>query len=87
MLRIISFVAAVLAVVFFVFPIMYGIDSDEHVEDFLKTPEIREKFENAADSQGNKNKDVTSPLVQQAMAFASYLNPKPCLSVNFSAFL
>jgi hypothetical protein len=76
-LRIISFIAAILAVVFFVFPILYGVDSDEQVQEFLKTPEIREKFENAADSRVNKNKDLTSPLVQQAMAFASYLNPKP----------
>ena len=77
LLRIMSLAAAVLAVVFFVFPIVYGVDSDEQVEEFLKTPEIREKFENAADSRINKNKDLTSPLVKQAMAFASYLNPKP----------
>ena len=75
-LRIISFIAAVLAVVFFVFPIVYGVHSDERVKEFLKTPGIREKFENAADSRMNKNKDVVSPLVQQAQAFASYLNPK-----------
>jgi len=75
-LRIISFITAVLAVVFFVFPFVYGVNSDERVKEFLKTPEIREKFENAADSRINKNKDLTSPLVQQAQAFASYLNPK-----------
>ena len=77
LLRIISLIAAVLAIVFFVFPIVYGVDRDEQVKDFLKTPEIREQFENAADSRINKNKDLTSPLVQQARAFASYLNPKP----------
>jgi len=76
-LRIISLIAAILAVVFFVFPIVYGIYSDEHVKEFLETPEIREKFENAADSRMDKNKDRTSPLVQQAQVFASYLNPKP----------
>jgi len=75
-LRIISFITAVLAVVFFVFPFVYGVNSDERVKEFLKTPEIREKFENAADSRINKNKDLTSPLVQQAQAFALYLNPK-----------
>ena len=75
-LRIISFIAAVLAVAFFVFPVVYGVHSDERVKEFLKTPEIREKFENAADSRMNKNKDVISPLVKEAQAFASYLNPK-----------
>lgn len=76
-LRIISLIAAVLAGVFFVFPVIYGVDSDEQVKEFLKTPEVREKFENAADSRINRNKDLTSPLVKQARAFASYLNPKP----------
>ncbi|MFC1636704.1 hypothetical protein ACFL5Z_17895 [Planctomycetota bacterium] len=77
MLRIISLIAAVMAGVFFVFPVIYGVDSDEQVKEFLKTPEVREKFENAADSRINRNKDLTSPLVKQARAFASYLNPKP----------
>lgn len=76
-LRIISFIAAVAAVVFFVFPIVYGVDTDEQVEEFLKTPEVRVKFENATDSRINKSKDLTSPLVKQAKAFAAYLNPKP----------
>lgn len=79
-LRIISLIGALLAVVFFVFPIVYGVRSDEHVKEFLKTPEIREKFENAADSRINKSKDLTSPLVKQARAFASYLNPKPMVN-------
>ena len=51
LLRIISLIAAILAVVFFVFPIMYGTYNDERVKEFLATPEIREKFENAADSR------------------------------------
>ena len=76
-LRIISLVAAILTVVFFVFPFIYGTNNDEHVKEFLETPEIRAKFENAADSRIQKNKDRTSPLVQQAQAFASFLNPKP----------
>jgi hypothetical protein len=76
-LRIISLIAAILAVVFLVFPIVYGTHNDEHVKEFLETPEMREKFESAADSRLDKNKDRTSPLVQQAQAFASYLNPKP----------
>jgi hypothetical protein len=76
-LRIISVIAAISAVVFFVFPIVYGVDSDEQVKDFLETPEIREKFESAADNNVRRNKDLTSPLVQQAKAFALYLNPKP----------
>lgn len=82
-LRIISFIAAVAAVVFFVFPIVYGVDSDGKVEEFLKTPEVREKFENAADSRISKSKDLTSPLVKQAKAFAAYLNPKQT-SKNYS---
>ncbi len=77
LLRIISLAAAVLAIIFFVFPIVYGINSEQQVKDFLKNPEIRMQFENATESRLNKNKDLTSPLVKQARTFASYLNPKP----------
>ena len=73
-LRITSVVAAILAGVFFVFPVVYGVRSDEKVDEFLKSHSVREKFENAADKT-KTGKSRVSPLVEQAEAFALYLNP------------
>jgi len=58
-LRITSVVAAILAGVFFVFPVIYGVRSDERVDEFLKLPSVREKFEGVAD---NKEKTGESRL-------------------------
>jgi len=74
-LRITSFVAAILAGVFFVFPVVYGVRSNERVDEFLKQQSIKEKFENAADNKAKTGESRTSPLVEQAEAFALYLNP------------
>jgi len=73
-LRITSVVAAILAGVFFVFPVVYGVRSHENIDEFLKSPGVREKFENAADKAKTSESRV-SPLVEQAEAFALYLNP------------
>ena len=74
-LRITSVVAAILAGVFFVFPVIYGVRSDERVDEFLKLPSVRDKFENAADNKAKTGKSRVSPLVEQAEAFGLYLNP------------
>jgi hypothetical protein len=79
-LRITSVVAAILAGVFFVFPVIYGVRSDERVDEFLKLPSVREKFENVADNKSKASGSRVSPLVEQAEAFALYLNPlKPTI--------
>jgi len=74
-LRITSVVAAILAGVFFVFPVVYGVRSDERVDEFLKLPSVREKFEDVADNKEKTGESRLSPLVEQAEAFALYLNP------------
>jgi len=73
-LRITSVVAAILAGVFFVFPVIYGVRSHENIDEFLKSPGVIEKFENASDKAKTSESRV-SPLVEQAEAFALYLNP------------
>jgi len=79
-LRITSVVAAILAGVFFVFPVVYGVRSDERIDEFLKLPSVRDKFENAADNKAKTGESRESPLVEQAEAFALYLNPlKPTI--------
>ena len=79
-LRITSVVAAILAGIFFVFPVVYGVRSDERIDEFLKLPSVREKFEDAADNKANTGESRVSPLVEQAEAFALYLNPlKPTM--------
>jgi len=74
-LRITSVVAAILAGVFFVFPVVYGVRSDERVDEFLKLPSVREKFEDVAGNKEKTGESRVSPLVEQAEAFALYLNP------------
>ena len=77
-LRITSILAAVLAVVlvgFFVFRIVRGIRGDENVKEFLKSPNVIEKFKTAEGSRTKSFVGQTSPLVKQAQTFALYLNP------------
>jgi len=68
-LRITSVVAAILAGVFFVFPVIYGVRSDERIDEFLKLPSVKEKFEDAADSKTKTGESRESPLVKQAVDF------------------
>jgi hypothetical protein len=74
-LRITSVVAAILAGVFIVFPVVYSVRSDELIDKFLKLPSAKEKFENATDTRTKTSESQESPLVKQAEAFALYLNP------------
>ena len=74
-LRITSVVAAILAGVFFVFPVVYGVRSNERIDEFLKLPSVKDKFENAAENKAKAGESRVSPLVEQAEAFALYLNP------------
>lgn len=74
-LRITSIVAVVLAVVIFVFSVSYGFRSDENIREFLKLPGVIEKFTAAEGQRAQASNSQISPLVQQARAFALYLNP------------
>lgn len=79
-LRITSIVAAVLAViflVFFVFPVVFGGSSDEHLEESLDSPGVIERFNKTVGNKAKTGQNEISPLVQQAGAFALYLNPPP----------
>jgi hypothetical protein len=80
-LRITSVVAAILAGVFFVFPVIYGVRKDESVDKLLNLPSVKKKFEkDVADSKTKTGQSPDSPLVKQAEAFALYLNPlKPSI--------
>lgn len=76
-LRITSIVAAVLAGILFVFPVVFGVRSDQQTEQFLNSAGAIARFR---ETTGNKEKvsgKEVSPLVKQAEAFAPYLNPPP----------
>ena len=87
-LRITSVVAAIAAVVFIVFPGVFGARSDKQISEFLSRPGVVEKFKQAKGSKGKAVKDKVSPLVKAAKAFALYLNPpkppKPAKSTKRS---
>jgi hypothetical protein len=74
-LRITSIIAVALAVVFFVFPAVFGVRSDEQLEQFLNSVGVIEKFSKAKGKESTKSESQISPLVKQAEAFALYLNP------------
>lgn len=74
-LRITSVVAAILAGIFFVFPVFFGVRSDESLDAFLASPGVIEKFNSAAGDKAKTSESRVSPLVQQAEAYALYLNP------------
>ncbi len=74
-LRITSIVAAVLAGVLFVFPVIFGVRSDQEAEQFLNSPGVIELFKKARTSKTKAGAGQSSPLVNQAKAFAKYLNP------------
>ncbi len=76
-LRMTSIIAAALAGVFFIFPVVFGVRSDKQVEQFLNSPSVIEKFNKAEGSKSETRHNQTSPLVKQGEAFAAYLNPPP----------
>jgi hypothetical protein len=76
-LRITSIIAVVLAVVFFVFPAVFGVRGDKQIEQFLNSAGVIEKFKEAKGDKVEDSRREISPLVKQAEAFALYLNPPP----------
>jgi len=76
-LRITSIVAAILAGILFVFPVVFGVRSDPQIEQFLSSAGVIEKFREAAGNKAKESENQVSPLVKQAEAFALYLNPPP----------
>ncbi len=76
-LRITSVMAAILAAVFFVFPAVFGVRSDEQVEGFLDSAGAIEEFKSDRGEKSAKSERQISPLVEQAKDFALYLNPPP----------
>jgi len=76
-LRITSIIAVVLAVVFFVFPAVFGVRGDKQIEQFLNSAGVIEQFKEAEGDKVRGDQQEISPLVKQAEAFALYLNPPP----------
>ncbi|MBA7562397.1 hypothetical protein ES708_04049 [subsurface metagenome] len=74
-LRITSIFAVILAVVLFVFPAVFGSRTDTQVEEFLNSPSVVENFKKNKVNKTKSDEDKISPLVEQAQAFALYLNP------------
>jgi hypothetical protein len=75
-LRITSIVAAVAAGILFVFPVIFGVRSDQEAEQFLNSPGVIELFKKAQGSTEKTGQSQSSPLVTQAQAFAKYLKPE-----------
>jgi len=77
-LRITSIIAAILAGIVFIFPVVFGVrsnSSEAKLEQLLNSPGAIEKFNQAQADKATKDQGQSSPLVKQAQAFALYLNP------------
>ncbi|MDT8300702.1 MAG: hypothetical protein RQ760_04400 [Sedimentisphaerales bacterium] len=75
-LRIMSILAVALAAVLVVFSVVvFGARGDKDIEELLGEPGVIEKFNNSAGNKSTRGTNEVSPLVQQAGAFALYLNP------------
>jgi len=74
-LRITSIIAAILAGIVFVFPVVFGGRDNKQIEQLLNSPGAIEKFNKAQADKSMTDENQSSPLVKQAQAFALYLNP------------
>lgn len=74
---IIAVIASVLAVVLVVFPAVFGVKSDEQIEQFLNSAGAIDRFNEAKGDRTKTSSSQILPLVKQAQAFALYLNPPP----------
>jgi hypothetical protein len=79
-LRFTSCFTVVLAVIFFIFPVVFGVRGVQQVhqiEQFLNSVGAIEQFKQARGVQVDNKQSETPPLVKQAEVFALYLNPPP----------
>jgi len=75
-LRIMSVLVVALAAVLVIFSVVvFGARGDKDIEKLLGEPGVIEKFNNSAGNKATRDTNQVSPLVQQAGAFALYLNP------------
>jgi hypothetical protein len=74
-LRITSIIAALVGGVLLIFPVAFGVRSDEAAEQFLSKAGAIEEFKEAEGNKPKTTRSQTSPLVKQAEAFALYLDP------------
>ena len=75
-LQISSILAVILAAVLFVSSIVFGTaHEDEQIEEYLKSPSVKEQFETMGSAAKKRNKSQSSPLVEKAEQFAGILNP------------
>lgn len=75
-LQISSILAVVLAVVLFVSSIVIGTaHGDDQIEEYLKSPSVRDQFVTMGITAKKQNNSQRSPLVEKAELFAKILNP------------
>ena len=75
-LQISSILAVALAAVLFVSSIVIGTaHGDEQIEEYLKSPSVRDQFVAMGSAAAKRGKSQSSPLVEKAELFAKILNP------------
>jgi hypothetical protein len=74
-LRIMSILVVAVVGILIVFYVVFGVRADKDIEELLGEPDVIEKFNKSAGNKAMRGKSQISPLVQQAGAFALYLNP------------
>ena len=76
-LKITSVITAIGAVILLILPAVYGVRSDPAIEELLKAPDAVEKFIATKGQTPSGSEGQSSPLINQALKFSTYLNPPP----------
>jgi len=83
-LQISSILAVILAAVLFVSSVVFGTaHEDDQIEEYLKSPSVKEQFETMGSAAKKRSTSQSSPLVEKAEQFARILNPpKPKVPIK-----
>ena len=73
---VLAVIAAAVLVKYFVLPTVFDAGGDERVEKILDSPTVVEQFKETKGAHTKSTGGDTPLLVQKALAFADYLNPK-----------
>jgi hypothetical protein len=74
-LRITSVIVVLLAIGIFALPVIYGVKTDENIENFLNGPDLIEVFNATSGNRTTTPANQVHPLVSQAEIFKNIIDP------------
>ena len=74
-LRITSVIVVLLSMAIFAFPVIYGVKTDQNIEEFLDSPDVLEVYQATSGDRPTTPVNQVHPLVQQAEVLRKILVP------------